>query len=548
MSSLDPTQTQAWKNLTQLADPKAFNIDLSNVKNDRDRAKSMQVSLDNLVFQYARNLVDPNILKSLVDLAHDCKLNEGINAMFSGQKINETENRAVLHTALRNSKDKGLIVDGQNIFADIQEVLLKMKNFSGKIISGEHQGYTGKPISDIVNIGIGGSDLGPFMAYEALQEFGPDHIRAHYVSNVDGSHLTRCLRDLKPETTLFIIASKTFTTQETMANAKAAKEWFLAHGDENSISKHFVALSTNIEVVKRFGISEELIFGFWNWVGGRYSIWSAIGLSLCCSLGYDNFEQLLRGAESIDHHFQNADFSENIPVLMALLGIWYNNFLGWESHAILPYDQRLHHFPSYLQQADMESNGKTTDKSGKSVAYQTGPIIWGEPGTNGQHAFYQLLHQGTKNISCDFIAGARAAHDLDHQQNLLIANFLAQPQALMNGLSGAEVERNMKKEGADDDMIQKLIPHRTFSGNRPSSTIFYKELNPFTLGQLIALYEHKIFTQGWIWNVFSFDQWGVELGKKVANGIIADMEATSTERSSDAVTEELIELWNKWKK
>ncbi len=547
MKVVDPTQGKAWKNLESLAQQVAPKIELSTFRDDAKRARSYQKTSKDLLFNYARNLVDDRILDALLELAEESSLRYGIEALFNGEKINGTENRAVLHTALRRSDRSGVLVDGVDVLPDVHQVLDRMKTFSTALLDGSHTGFSGKPITDVVNIGIGGSDLGPLMAYEALKEFGPGRIKAHYVSNVDGIHLHRCLAELDPETTLFIVASKTFTTQETMSNARAAREWFLQAAEASAVQHHFVAISTNLEAVAEFGISEELTFGFWNWVGGRYSMWSAIGLSLCCSLGYDVFEQMLRGAEHTDEHFRSSEPSENIPVLMALIGIWYNNFLGWSSHAILPYDQRLHRFPAYLQQADMESNGKYVDRTGKKIGYQSGPIIWGEPGTNGQHAFYQLLHQGTKNTSCDFIAGARSRHPYDEQQEILLANFFAQPQALMNGLDEKEVRSNMEREGIETDITEQLLPHRIFEGNRPSNIFFYKELTPFVLGQLVALYEHKIFCQGWIWNIFSFDQWGVELGKKVAKGILTEMKEHAPGAASDAVTQELLRHWEGWK-
>lgn len=544
---IEPSKTASWKELANIASSYQ-DFDLKSFANDKGRAAQYQLDLGDLRFNYARNLIDDKVLSLLFGLAKECRLQQGIEAMFSGQRINETEGRAVLHTALRSSAANGPVVDGVEVMQEIKEVLGKMESFSNALIQGKHKGYSGKSIRDVVNIGIGGSDLGPAMAYEALKEFGPGQIKAHYVSNVDGIHLHRCLQEVEPETTLFIVASKSFTTQETMANAHAARNWFLENGGSpDDIAKHFVALSTNLEAVKAFGIDENNAFGFWNWVGGRYSMWSAIGLSLCCSLGFDIFRQLLAGAEEVDLHFRNAPLEENIPVIMALLGIWYNNFLDMPAAAVLPYDQRLARFPAYLQQADMESNGKRTDKNGHPLPYHSGPIIWGEPGTNGQHAFYQLLHQGTRIIPCDFIAGAVSKHPLDEQQALLLANFLAQPQALMNGYSSEEVRQKMKNEGLDSGLIEKLLPHRLFPGNRPSNILFYQQLDPFTLGKLTALYEHKIFTQGWIWNINSFDQWGVELGKTIAKGVEHDMKESEQISTLDAVGQEILRCWNSWK-
>lgn len=546
MQTVSPSHTQAWKKLETLA-KNWSQQSLRSWKDDVHRAQKYRIIDENLALFYGRNLLDEDVLNTLFDLAEACGLQQGIEAMFSGEKINQTENRAVLHTALRNSKRTGLVLDGTDVLAQVHEVLDQMKRFSENLRSGVHLGYTGQKITDVVNIGIGGSDLGPYMAYEALKDWSDGKIKGHYVSNVDGIHLHRCLKDLKPETTLFIIASKTFTTQETMANARAARAWFLADaGDETAIAKHFVALSTNLKAAQDFGIETHNIFGFWDWVGGRYSMWSAIGLSLCCTLGFDHFEQMLRGAEATDQHFRKAPFQQNIPVIMALIGIWYNNFLNWESHAILPYDQRLHRLPAFLQQADMESNGKTVDRNNQRVDYETGQIIWGEPGTNGQHAFYQLLHQGSKKVSCDFLASAQAEHPYDEQQEILLANFFAQPQAMMNGLTPEETASNMRLEGKSPEQIEQLLPHRVFEGNRPSNVLFYQKLDPYTFGRIIAIYEHRIFVQGWIWNVYSFDQWGVELGKKIANGILSDMKKEENFQTADAITKELIALWKKW--
>lgn len=546
MQTVSPQHTQAWEKLEILA-KNWQQQSLRSWKDDVERARKYRIIDGNLALFYGRNLLDDEVLNSLFELAEACGLSQGIEAMYSGEKINRTENRAVLHTALRNSNRSGLTLDGTDVLEQVHEVLDQMKRFSENLRNGVHLGYTGQRITDVVNIGIGGSDLGPFMAYEALQDWSDGKIKGHYVSNVDGTHLHRCLKQLNPETTLFIIASKTFTTQETMANAQAARTWFLGHaGNESAIAQHFVALSTNLKAAKEFGIEANNIFGFWDWVGGRYSMWSAIGLSLCCTLGFAHFEQMLRGAETTDEHFRKTPLRQNIPVIMALIGIWYNNFLQWETHAILPYDQRLHRLPAFLQQADMESNGKCVDRNNQRVAYETGQIIWGEPGTNGQHAFYQLLHQGTKKVSCDFLASAQAQHPFDGQHKILLANFLAQPQAMMNGLTQEETSANMMREGKSPEQIEQLLPHRMFEGNRPSNLLFYQKLDPHTFGRLIAIYEHRIFVQGWIWNVYSFDQWGVELGKKIANGILADMEKEEDFYTADAITQELIALWKKW--
>lgn len=467
--------------------------------------------------------------------------------MFSGDKINETEGRAVLHTALRDFSDREIFVNGENIKPQIKRVLDHMKSFSGKIISGEHKGFSGKEITDVVNIGIGGSDLGPVMVCSALKHF-KTRLNVHFVSNVDGNHIAEVVKGLNPETTLFIIASKTFTTQETMTNANSAKDWFLKAGKQEDVAKHFVALSTNIEEVKKFGIAEENIFEFWDWVGGRYSLWSAIGLSIVLSVGYENFEQLLRGAFDTDQHFQTADFSENIPVLMGLLGIWYRNFYAATTYAILPYSQYLDRFAAYLQQGDMESNGKCVDRNGEFVEYETGPIIWGEPGTNGQHAFYQLIHQGTELIPADFIAYTQSPNKVSDHQDKLLANFFAQTEALAFGKLEEEVEEELRNAGKSDEEIERLVNFKVFHGNTPTNSILFKELTPFSLGQLIALYEHKIFVQGVIWNIFSFDQFGVELGKVLANKILPELENNEAVSSHDSSTNGLINYYKEFKK
>ena len=466
--------------------------------------------------------------------------------MFSGGIINETEGRAVLHTALRDFSDKEILVDGENIKPGIKRVLNQMKTFSEKIISGEHKGFSGKEITDVVNIGIGGSDLGPVMVCSALKHF-KTRLHVHFVSNVDGNHIAEVLKNLNPETTLFIIASKTFTTQETMTNAESAKEWFLKVGKQEDVAKHFVALSTNVEAVKNFGIAEENIFKFWDWVGGRYSLWSAIGLSIVLSVGYENFEQLLKGAYETDIHFQTADFKENVPVLMGLLGIWYRNFFDAGTYAILPYSQYLDRFAAYLQQGDMESNGKCVDRNGEFVAYETGPIIWGEPGTNGQHAFYQLIHQGTELIPADFIAYVKSCNEVSDHQEKLLANFFAQTEALAFGKTETEARAELEKSGISADEINRLVNYKVFHGNTPTNSLMFKELTPFSLGQLIALYEHKIFVQGIIWNIFSFDQFGVELGKVLAGKILSELKNPAPVTSHDSSTNGLIHYFKEEK-
>jgi glucose-6-phosphate isomerase len=494
---------------------------------------------------YSKNLIDRPVLGTLLELAEESGLKNAIKSMFSGEKINETENRAVLHTALRRTSDEPVFVDGTDIMPQIKSVKARMKGFADKIAAGQWLGFSGKPVTDIVNIGIGGSDLGPLMATEALKHYQKPGISSHFVSNVDGTHIAETLKKLNAETTLFLIASKTFTTVETMTNAKSARDWFLANGGtEESVAKHFVALSTNAKAVSEFGIDTENMFEFWDWVGGRYSLWSAIGLSIAISAGYENYEKLLLGASLMDRHFQEAPFERNIPVILALLGIWYNNFMGFETHAVLPYDQYLHRLPAYLQQADMESNGKSTDRAGNPTDYQTGQIIWGEPGTNGQHAFYQLIHQGTKRISADFIAPAVSLNPIGEHHVNLLSNFFAQTEAMMNGKTAEEVTAELAAKGKSETEIARLLPFKIFTGNRPTTSILVKKFDPERLGMLIAMYEHKIFTQGVIWNLFSFDQWGVELGKQLATKIVPELKTRDRVLSHDQSTNNLI---NKFK-
>ena len=540
----NPTELKSWKTLENIKKNRVFDL-RKFFKENPARADEFSVSFDDIFVDYSKNLIDTEVMKALFDLAEEAGLKEGIAAMFRGEKINETENRAVLHTALRDFSDDPVILDGHNIKDDIRRVQNKMKAFADKVSDKKWLGFSGKPVTDIVNIGIGGSDLGPVMVTEALKPFWKEGLRVFFVSNIDGTHISETLKKLKPETTLFLIASKTFTTLETMTNANTAKKWFLENGgSEKDIAKHFAALSTNTKAVAEFGIDTENMFEFWDWVGGRYSLWSAIGLSIACVIGYENFEKLLRGAYSADKHFKNTPFEKNIPVILGLLGIWYNNFSGAETHAILPYDQYMHRFAAYLQQGDMESNGKSTDRSGNPVNYQTGQIIWGEPGTNGQHAFYQLIHQGTKLIPADFIAPANSFNPVGDHHRKLLANFFAQTEALMNGKTAVEAEAELKKAGKTPEEIKKLLPFKIFSGNRPTNSIIFRKLDPETLGKLIAIYEHKIFTQGLIWNVFSFDQWGVELGKQLATKILPELENKERVSSHDSSTNNLI---NKFK-
>lgn len=538
LPKINPENTTAWKALNEHFANNDFELRTLFQYNPK-RFDQFSVKRENYLFDFSKNLIDQKTFDLLLQLAEETQLKAAINSMFSGEKINETEKRAVLHTALRDFSDKEILVDGENIKPAIKKVLNQMKTFSEKVISGEHKGFSGKEITDVVNIGIGGSDLGPVMVVSALKHF-KTRLNVHFVSNVDGNHIAEVVKNLNPETTLFIVASKTFTTQETMTNANSAKDWFLKAGKEEDVAKHFVALSTNIQAVKAFGIAEENAFEFWDWVGGRYSLWSAIGLSIVLAVGYENFENLLKGAHETDVHFQTADFKENVPVLMGLLGIWYRNFFDASSYAILPYSQYLDRFAAYLQQGDMESNGKSVDRNGEYVTYETGPIIWGEPGTNGQHAFYQLIHQGTELIPADFIAFVKSCNQVsDHQQKLL-ANFFAQTEALAFGKTEEEARAELVKEGKSEEEIAKLTRYKTFPGNTPTNSLFINELTPFSLGQLIALYEHKIFVQGVIWNIFSFDQFGVELGKVLAGKILPELTDNEKVSSHDSSTNGLI--------
>lgn len=542
MSAL--TNSRSWKNLQdhyqEIKDLHMRDLFAS----DPQRFEKFSIQGEHILFDYSKNRITTKTITLLLDLARQCGLEEQIKAMFSGQKINLTENRAVLHTALRNQSQESIFVDGQNIMIEVRSVLEQMRNFSSSVRNKAWKGYTGKPISDIVNIGIGGSDLGPKMVCQALKAYAHPEIDAHFISNVDGTHLVETLKHLNPETTLFIIASKTFTTQETMTNAHSAKSWFLQKArDENAVARHFVALSTNTEAVRYFGIDPENMFRFWDWVGGRYSLWSAIGLSIAILIGMDRFDQLLQGAHNIDTHFYSAAFEKNIPVIMALLGIWYNNFFAAQSHAILPYDQYLQSFPAYLQQGDMESNGKRVTRQGELVDYSTGPIIWGEPGTNGQHAFYQLIHQGTKLIPCDFLAPAHPINPMDEHHRILLSNFFAQTQALMQGKTEAEARSELQASGLPENEIKALLPHKIFPGNKPTNSFLYQKLTPEILGKLIALYEHKIFVQGIIWDINSFDQWGVELGKQLAKKILPELEDQNQVCGHDCSTNGLINAW-----
>jgi glucose-6-phosphate isomerase len=545
LSKINFTQTQAYEYLIDHF-VEMTEIDLKELfKKDENRFKKFSVLFNDIFLDYSKNRIDDQTMALLMQLAKECDLGNAIKAMFSGEKINETEDRAVLHTALRNRGNAPVLFEGKDVMPDVNEVLDKMKKFSEAIISGSWKGYTGKSITTVVNIGIGGSDLGPVMVTEALKAY-KNHLTLHFVSNVDGTHIAETLKKVDPETTLFLIASKTFTTQETMTNALSARDWFLKSGAKDAdVAKHFAALSTNAEGVSKFGIDTNNMFGFWDWVGGRYSLWSAIGLPIALSIGFENFEELLTGAHEMDNHFKDAEFEHNIPVILALLGIWYNNFFEAETEAILPYDQYMHRFAAYFQQGDMESNGKHVDRNGETVLYQTGPVIWGEPGTNGQHAFYQLIHQGTKLIPCDFIAPAQSHNPLGEHHKMLLSNFFAQTEALMNGKTEEEVVAELK--GKTPEEISKIAPFKVFEGNRPTNSIMVKKINPKVLGSLIAMYEHKIFVQGVIWNIYSFDQWGVELGKQLAGKILPELSADDQITAHDSSTNGLINLYKEWR-
>jgi len=511
---------------------------------DPQRFAKYSLVFKDTLLDYSKNRITEETLSLLFALARQADLKTWVERMFSGEKINVTEHRAVLHVALRNRSNRPVLVNGVDVMPEVNRVLAQMKAFTESVRSGDWKGYTGKTITDIVNIGIGGSDLGPVMVCEALRPYAKPGLRAHFVSNVDGTHIAETLKRLTPETTLFIIASKTFTTQETLTNAHAARAWFLkAARDETTVAKHFVAVSTNGKEVAKFGIDTRNMFAFWDWVGGRYSLWSAIGLPIALYIGMDNFEELLAGAHDMDEHFRSAPFEKNMPVILALLGIWYNNFFGAQTHAILPYDQYLHRFPAYFQQGDMESNGKSVTRDGEFVDYSTGPVIWGEPGTNGQHAFYQLLHQGTSLIPADFIAPIETHNPIGDHHRILLSNFFAQPEALMKGKTEHEARAELVQAGMSGAALEKLLPHKVFAGNKPSNSILLKKITPRSLGTLIALYEHKIFVQGVIWNINSFDQWGVELGKQLAQKILPELEGAAQVTSHDSSTDGLINYY-----
>ncbi|RYU60509.1 glucose-6-phosphate isomerase [Methylolobus aquaticus] len=539
-----PTRLPAW-NALQAHKAEIAGLHMRDLfKEDPERYSRFSIHWDEFVFDYSKNRITPRTVDLLLQLARQADLAPRIEGMFRGEKINVTEERAVLHVALRNRSNRPIRVDGVDVMPAVNHVLERMARFTAAVRSGEWRGYTGKAITDIVNIGIGGSDLGPRTVVEALKPYGSDKLRAHFVSNVDDADLIETLKHLSPETTLFCVASKTFATQETMTNGLSARAWLLDHArDDAAVAKHFVAVSTNAERVAAFGIDVANMFEFWDWVGGRYSLWSAIGLPIALAVGMDRFEELLEGAHQVDEHFRTTPFERNIPVLMGLLGIWYNNFFDAQTYAILPYDQYLEYLPTYLQQGDMESNGKTIDINGQPVAYPTGPVIFGQPGTNGQHAFYQLIHQGSELIPCDFIAAAQGHHSLGRHHEILIANFLAQPEALMRGKTYDEALAELRASGVDEDDLAKPAAAKTFPGNKPTNTILYRKLTPRVLGSLIALYEHKIFTQGAIWNINSFDQMGVELGKQLAQTILAELGNDEPASSHDSSTNGLINAY-----
>lgn len=549
LKKIDPTKTTAWRDLGgHFQEMK--NVQMKDLfAADPQRFEKFSLRFQDILVDYSKNRITPETMQLLFSLAEEVDLRDAIEKMFTGNKINETEKRAVLHVALRNRSNTPIHVDGEDVMPRVNGVLEKMKNFSEKVTSGKWKGYTGRPVTDIVNMGIGGSDLGPVMVNECLKPYAREGLQVHFVSNVDGTHIVETLKKLNPETTLFLIASKTFTTQETMANAFSARDWFLARANDlRQVALHFAAISTNTEKVKAFGIHPDNMFVFWDWVGGRYSLWSAIGLSIACYVGFENFSELLRGAHEMDRHFRETPLARNIPVILALIGIWYNNFFGAETETILPYDQYMHRFPAYFQQGNMESNGKSVDRKGRRVPYQTGPIIWGEPGTNGQHAFYQLIHQGTKLIPADFLAPAISHNPIGDHHSILLSNFFAQTEALLQGKSKEEVIEELKREGRTDEEIKKLWPYRVFEGNRPTNSILFKKLTPRVLGSLIAMYEHKIFVQGVIWNIFSFDQWGVELGKQLAGKILPELTDDRSVHSHDPSTDGLVNAFKEMRK
>jgi glucose-6-phosphate isomerase len=545
LATVNPTSTEAWKKLNQHYTQMATVSMKEMFANDTTRAEKFSIQWKDFLIDYSKNCINQETFSLLQNLAKEVNLKEAIASYFEGKNINKTENRAVLHTALRAPESATVLVDGKNVIPEIYEVKNKMKNFSNEVISGIRKGYTGKPFTDVVNIGIGGSDLGPAMVVEALQ-FYKNHLNVHFVSNVDGDHVNEIIKKINPETTLFVIASKTFTTQETLSNAETIREWFLSRefgtATQNDVAKHFVAVSTNIQKVTEFGINPDNIFPMWDWVGGRFSLWSAVGLSICLAVGFENFDDLLKGANDMDDHFKNESFDKNIPVVLALLSIWYNNFFGAESEALIPYTQYLQKLAPYLQQGIMESNGKSIGRDGNPVNYQTGTIIWGEPGTNSQHAFFQLIHQGTKLIPTDFIGFVKPLYGNQDHHDKLMSNFFAQTEALLNGKTAAQVQAEFDKQGVSAEKAAFLLPFKVFTGNKPTNTFLIQKLTPKSLGSLVALYEHKIFVQGVIWNIFSYDQWGVELGKQLANSILDEINSKKI-NSHDSSTNKLLEYY-----
>ena len=549
MQNINPTQTNAWKALTQHHAQRKNTTIQDLFAQEKDRFTNYSLIFNNeILVDFSKNNLTQETLGLLRQLTEECGLTQAKEAMFNGEKINRTENRAVLHTALRNRANTPVLVDGKDVMPEVNAVLAKMKTFCARVISGEWKGYTGKAITDVINIGIGGSDLGPYMVTEALRPY-KNHLTMHFVSNVDGTHIAETLKKVNPETTLILVASKTFTTQETMTNALSARDWFLAAAkDPAHVAKHFAALSTNAKAVAEFGIDTDNMFEFWDWVGGRYSLWSAIGLSIALSIGFDNFEALLSGAHAMDQHFLNAPLEQNIPTTLALVGLWNTNFFGAQTEAILPYDQYLHRFAAYFQQGNMESNGKYVDRNGNVIRdYQTGPIIWGEPGTNGQHALYQLIHQGTSLIPCDFIAPAQSHNPLSDHHAKLLSNFFAQTEALAFGKTKEQVEAEFLKAGKTLAEVEDIVPFKVFTGNKPTNSILLQKITPFSLGALIAMYEHKIFVQGVLFNIYSFDQWGVELGKQLANRILPELVTNDKIESHDSSTNGLINQFKAWR-
>jgi len=541
LPTINPTTTQSWDALKTHFE-KVKNVQIKNLFSENpNRAGQFTIKWEDFYVDFSKNRITEETLKLLLDLAHEVKLKEAIHSYYTGEEINQTERRAVLHTALRAPKDVTVKVEGENIIPHIYQVKEKIKNFTENLLNGNKKGYSGKVFTDVVNIGIGGSDLGPAMVVESLQ-FYKNHLTTHFVSNIDGDHVHEVIKKLNPETTLFVIVSKTFTTQETLGNANTLKDWFLDYGTKNDIAKHFVAVSTNLEKVKDFGIAQDNIFPMWNWVGGRFSLWSAVGLTISLAVGYSHFENLLNGANKMDEHFKNQNFEKNIPVILGLLSIWYNNFFEAESEAIIAYSQYLNQFATYLQQGIMESNGKSVDRNGKAINYQTGTLIWGEPGTNSQHAFFQLIHQGTKLIPADFIGFTQSLHNNKEHQDKLISNFLAQTEALLNGKTASQVIEEFEQQKQSQEVINKILPYKVFEGNKPTNSIFIDKLTPESLGKLIAMYEHKIFVQGVVWNIFSYDQFGVELGKELANNILNEIDAENGSYH-DGSTQHLIDYY-----